>query len=126
MMITIITLLSYILNSFFTRIIFISQSEVTLLYPFIYIPLLVTMYPVFKESKTYIFYAIILGILVSSCFIRSLIFNILIFLLFAFIIIKVFKNAKYNFINVFLLSIFLIILFDVITYTTLSSSINLL
>ena len=121
-MILILTLFCYIINSFVN----LYTPNTEHIFSFIFIPLLVTTYPLFKKNKDFFIYSCILSLLASSCFLRSFILNIVLFCLFCFTIVNVYKQAKYNFINLFLLCIFFMIIYIVIVYLSFNTNFNLL
>lgn len=92
-MIVLITVLGVFLNTLINNIFLIDIN--TYFSSFLFIPLIVLLYPLFKNDKDYLIYVIIVSVL-SSSNIESVFINIGVFIILSFLIInynKIYKNT---------------------------------
>ncbi len=109
-MIYILTIFILIINNFINNLLLIDNYY--LLSSFLYIPLIVTLYPCFKTNKSYLLFVIIISIFVNNSV--NFILNIGIFLLLYFIIIEYYKVIKMRILNIIILNNLIFIIYTLI------------
>ena len=116
MIAVIIMVLSLLLDGILSNFTSYMKGDLTLFYPMLTLVSLIVIYPFFqKNKKRYLLSAFILGIGYDLFYTNLFIFNGVIFVIMAFLIIFIYKNIPTNFLTIILYTVVVIISYEVLT-----------